>query len=69
MTEDTLEPMKFLPARERVLTCSIDSEERDARAVSDACSCVKKRDIFFLFLDNFSHPSSDGRGQVCFFYQ
>jgi len=23
VTEDTLEPMKFLPARERVLTCLI----------------------------------------------
>lgn len=57
VTEDTLEPMKFLPARERVLTCSIDSEEKDARAVSDTFSCVKKRDIFFSFWIIFpTHP-------------
>ena len=48
VTEDTLEPMKFLPARERVLTCLINSEERDARAVSDTF-VFKKEIFFFLF--------------------
>ena len=45
VTEDTLEPMKFLPARERVLTCIYITEREEDVVVCDV--------IFFidLFLD------------------
>ena len=68
VTEDTLEPMKFLPARERVLTCSIDLGRKRCACGEWYVFVCKKERYFFLFLDNFSHPSNGGRGHVCFFF-